>query len=819
MRLLSPRLKLALPVLVLGCSLALPVAVSAAAVSPPTASPSTLSTPAPAQPQEVVLELTLNGLPLGTTVLLQRGAELWAAEEDLGQWRLREQRGEVLVVNGVNYRPLLAYSAQIRLDPVNLLAEVDLDPAFFTLTTLGGDSGHTIAPQQSGSGVVLDYDAASSVSSQGWGWGVALTPRVFGRWGVVQSGLNFSSTSAVQTSAGQTSAVQTPAMQTPTLQATTFTWVSAKNGAVVQAGDVTLPSGALGGGLPLGGVLWLSSPAGGLGSDPHPALIVQGLAARPSRVDVSVEKRLVMSREVPPGPFRLSDIPVSGAVGEAQIVLQDDRGVRREWTVPFARYASLLRAGLSESWFAAGFQRSGTGFGLSAYRTPALTYARRWGVSPDLTAGLRLDAMPITQNFGVSFARSVQPLGMIQGSASLSASPLGWGAAARLELAGTSGPWSYGASAAWRSNQFIDPGAAPPLSPAVGTSPPRLSLQGSLGRAVGAGYLGVSSNWTLSADQSSEARIAAGYSYPLSKTSILTITAAATRVTAVSDGVRETPKTALTAAVRLTVPLGSRVNASLSATPREAQATVQQDAAPSSSLSYQASAAVNERGVTGQAQVGWAAAAARLKADARVSASGGAALNLSASGQVGFVSGHAFASRTTSGARALVQVADFAGVRVSLNGQPVGKTDRHGSLVVTGLNPLTTNWLSIEVTDLPLQAQVDGVRLAVVPLPGNSIEVIFPVHRVYTALLNLTLPNGQTVPAGAVVRFQDPRGTPVSDAALPVAQEGLLYLESSVAQPHLRVSWEGGACEASVDLRGMDDPLPELGAVACSPSK
>ncbi|CAM4235984.1 transposase [Deinococcus marmoris] len=756
--------------------------------------------------EEVWRKLTLNGLPLGTTVLLQRGAELWAAEEDLRQWRLREQRGDALRVNGVNYRPLSAYSAQINLDPVNLLAEVDLDPALFTLTALDGHSGSGLAPQQSGSGAVLDYTVATSVSPQGWSSGVALTPKVFGPWGVLQSGLNFSFTSE-------------GTAQPLTVQATTFTWVSPKDGSVVQAGDVTSPSGALGAGLPLGGVLWLSSPAGGLGSDPHPVLIVEGLAARPSRVDVFVEQHLVMSREIPPGPFQLSDVPVSGAVGEARIVLQDDRGARREWRVPFARYAPLLRAGLSESGFAAGFRRSGAGFGLNAYRTPALTYGRRWGISPDLTAELRLDATPMTQNFGVSFARSVQRLGLVQGSASLSASPLGWGAAARLEVAGTSGPWNYGASAAWRSDQFIDPGAEASLSLPAGTSSPRLSLQGSFGRAVGAGYLSVSSNWALSGDQSNTARVTAGYSYPLSKTSTLNLTAAATRVTPVSDGVRGTPKTSLTAAVRLTVPLSSRVSASLSAAPHDAQVTVQQNAAPGSSLSYQVSAAVNERGVAGQAQVGWAAAAANLKADVRASASGGAALNLSASGQVGFLSGHAFASKTTSGARALVRVADFPGVRVSLNGQLVGRTDTHGSLVVTGLKPLTTNWLSIEVTDLPFQAQVGGVRLAVVPLPGNSVEVIFPVHRVYTALLHLTLPNGQTVPAGAVAHFRDSEGTLVPDASLPVAQEGLLYLESPTAQPHLRVSWEGGACEASVDLRGLDDPLPELGAILCSPSK
>ncbi len=120
-----------------------------------------------------------------------------------------------------------------------------------------------------------------------------------------------------------------------------------------------------------------------------------------------------------------------------------------------------------------------------------------------------------------------------------------------------------------------------------------------------------------------------------------------------------------------------------------------------------------------------------------------------ASGGIGLIAGHPFASRTINDSFGLVRVPGYAGVRVFAQNQEVGRTDDKGELVVPRLLPYLSNPLRIEQADLPIDVEIDTLSRDAVPYFRSGVVVEFPVRAARSALVTIVQEDGAPVPAGA----------------------------------------------------------------------
>ncbi|WP_165937646.1 fimbria/pilus outer membrane usher protein [Antarcticimicrobium sediminis] len=117
-----------------------------------------------------------------------------------------------------------------------------------------------------------------------------------------------------------------------------------------------------------------------------PQLAYSGTAAVPTAIDVYVDNVNAWSGTVPPGPFTLTDLPMIGESGEAQIVIRDEAGNEQTKTIGFFATENLLRRGQLDFSFEAGVARNNFAQDNSAYSDERMALASlRYGLTDRVT--------------------------------------------------------------------------------------------------------------------------------------------------------------------------------------------------------------------------------------------------------------------------------------------------------------------------------------------------------------------------------------------------------------------------------------------------
>ena len=713
--------------------------------------------PAPAVLTPAALAITLNGLPVDSTLLLAQGEDLWIADADLEQWRIPRRLGQSRVVDGVTYWPLSAYHPRrVTIDPIALTADVQLDPVFFRPTVIAAVQPTTLSPQQGGAGGTLDYQLSATADTQS----LFLRPQIFGVGGTLQANLQISHPphSPLQVQRG----------------ALTYRSTPLNNGAQFGVGDVALPAIATGAPLALAGLSWYVPPQGNL-TGTQPETVIRGVAERSSQVTVLAGAQELLTVHVPPGPFQITRLPAS-AGGSVQIVLIDDVGHRQAWSTFISQYGGFLRQGLVERWSAVGLQRSDDTF--RTYGEATGTYRQRWGVTDQLTAELGTTITPAVQNFGVAATALLTPQTVLNVQSLFSSSAQGWGSAGAVNVGLRRDPWFASADLRWRSSAFQS-------VEEQGVQPAMFNLSGRMAYVLGPGVIEAQAAWLQQSGGVDRRQVSLGYTRSVGGGATLMVTGTAQRLASATA----VPATGLTIKGSLLWPLTSQGTIQVHGEAAGVQVGVQ-GSRSDKTLNYALRGGVQDGAPVASGSVQWLTPATLVTAT--LGAQPGQVYGVvGATGRVGVLNGTAFATGTSGGAVALVQVADIPGVRVRLEGVLVGRTDQQGRLVVAGLIPLVTNTLTIETADLPFQVQIKGNQVQVVPLPGNSVEVRFPVERRLIGIMRLVLPSGQVVPTGAQATLEP---TLEAEQEWPVGEDGSLYLELQNVKAHLSVVWSEGRC-------------------------
>ena len=742
---------------------------------------------APAAEQELLLLVDVNNQKLGETVLalLLPNGSIAVQGESLDHWRLRRPQVAPRIVHGASYYPLDSIKGIIYIFDAGKQRLTITAPAEAFTSGRNVDVTPPYAqPTPSPLGGFLNYDLFGS-----HGGGVSQYAGQF-EFGVFTSQGVFTTAQLEQDISNKWTSVRLDT-----------TWRSdfPEKLTTLRLGDAVNVPAAWGRAVRFGGIQYQTNYTTQPGFIAYPSIAANGSAALPSTVDVFVNNALIAQRTVPPGPFSITNIPTINGSGNVQLVVRDLFGREQIISQPFYGSVNLLKAGLDQFSYEAGFERQNFGTESNDYGPAVASATYRRGFTDQFTGEVHAEATRDLFAGGVAANYLWQDLGIFSAAVAGSGGGAGSGVLGSLGFQRQTAGWSVAAQGAWSSRNFNLVGVTPD------TPVPLRLWSASLGYQ--ADQYGSFSATYVAQDFRTKPNVhvlSAGYGVRLGPWAFLNLTAAKTFGASGSTAF----------AVTVSVPFGelSSVSASYNEsrgpnqpTNRDASLTVQKSLPLGEGYGYRVVAHTHddyEGGFSYQNNYGtYSIEAARFQ--------GTTSERLDVTGGIGLVGGHPFLSRQITDSFAVVRVADYPGVGVLQDNQLVGRTGADGYAVLPSLRAYDINPVSIDQNDLPMDAEVDKLKIQVVPYYRSGLLLDFPVRRAHGGTLRIMLDDGAPMPSGALVSVVG--GTEES----PVALKGETYLTGLEQHNRLRATWKGKSCEFDADLPPTSDPIPELGTFVC----
>ena len=179
------------------------------------------------------------------------------------------------------------------------------------------------------------------------------------------------------------------------------------------AGDTITRPGSYGAAVRMGGLQYQRN----FGTAPllitYPSADVAGTAVVPSTVDVYINNAKAYSTPVRPGPFSVQNLPVPVGAGNVRVVVRDVFGKESTAVVPYVRYDSMLKQGLHDFSYEAGFLRRNYAVESNDYGDFAAVATHRYGVTDWLTLEGHAEAMDDRGNLGGVVQVTMPVLGLV----------------------------------------------------------------------------------------------------------------------------------------------------------------------------------------------------------------------------------------------------------------------------------------------------------------------------------------------------------------------------------------------------------------------
>jgi outer membrane usher protein len=737
---------------------------------------------------EVVVELRINDQPGSTTLVVRRDDDgsLLLRAEDLESLRLRTPARGAVQVNGERYYRLgTEIGAVVVFDEGTQSGQVTLPPQAFVPTHRERNTPAAPLPQPSALGAFVNYDVSLERDDRHSAGGGFFELGMFGGPGVATG------TMVARFEPGQRSVARLD---------TTWTRDFPERLATLRVGDSISTPGAWGRAVRFGGVQYGTNFSTQPSLVTTPLLAAHGEAAVPSTVDVFVNNRQVASEQVPPGPFTIDRLPVLTGAGQLQVVVTDALGRQQVVTQPYYSGTALLRPDLSEYSIEFGSLREDFGVQSFGYGDAVGSATYRRGLSDTLTAGARVEAQADgAYALGTDIAWQAGGVGIVTAHTAASVDDGATGYLAGLGLEHNGQRFNAYAHAQATSRSFRQVGLAGLQKR------PRQRLFAGLGWDF-ARYGNLQLAYGAQTHYDADPIDTLGLSYTLTLGTFGYLGVFATHSRA-DDG-------ATNLLLSWTLPLGGRQTLSAAVQQAgapsstddrlEAWATLQRDLPSDSGVGYRVSVSTfDER----DASVAYQGRAGTATAD-YAQRGGSSGLRVGATGAVAMTSAGVMTARRLDQSFAVVQVADYEGLTIYLDNQPVGRTDATGKVLVSPLRPYERNQVSVDPVEVPMDGAIDQPAIDVTPAYRSGAVVRFPVARADAATMRLVQVDGAPVPAGAQAQLGEA-------TMFPVAIDGLLYVEGLREPTRVHVRWQGGECSVAVRRPTGADPVPDLGTLRC----
>jgi outer membrane usher protein len=732
------------------------------------------------------LEVTVNGQPSDEPLMLQRDSAggLYASEEQLRDWRIRLPSTAPITVDGEAwYRIDNDPRLRAILSAADQTLAIEAQPELFEGQSASLAFADAFEMTPSGTGGFLNYDFFAEYSRGGLGLTGSIEAGAFTRWGVGSTGFILS--------AGQGGR---------RLVRLDSNWTIDRPDSLssIRIGDGITVGGAGTSPLRFGGVQYARNFSTRPGYLTMPLPVLDGTAAVPSVVEVYVNNVLQGSRDVRPGPFELTDVPVQSGGGTVQLVVRDLLGRQTVSEQSYYASTSLLRRGLHDFSYELGFTREGYGRASLGYGAPIASTSHRYGLSDSLTLEGHAQLSRGTQAAGAGLVFALSDIGMIGGSATVSRSRGGTGAFLSGSFERRATGLSFGIRGEYATRDYAFVGMADENRPA------RFSGQAFADLPLEGGSVGLNLIHRDRRDDDGQDESLAGLFANLPLIDNAHVQLFARRAVA---GDRQTVLGA-----HIAIPLGGRRSATASVELRGGRIahnlTYQDDAPSGVGSGYRAQASMADGRRAADSAYTYNGAFATL--GAHLSRAGGeTGVRLSARGSLGLLGGRPFASRQLGSSFARIEVGRHAGVRVYADNQLIGVTGEDGSLVVPSLRAFDRNMIRIDDSDLPLDVRIAETEVAVRPFARAGAVVRFDARRERGVLMQVSLDDGSPLPAGALVRIE---GSPEMFVA---ASGGEVYLPTLEGTARLEASFAGRTCRFQATVPEGDDPQPRLAGLVC----
>jgi outer membrane usher protein len=742
------------------------------------------SPPGAAALDERILEVRINGVVAdpGGIVRITADGGLLVAAEDASRWRLLVDESRLVADAGESYLRLDAVPGiQAELDTAGSQLNLIAEPA--ALVTAEHALGSSLAPRPevSGSGAFVNYDLLLQQATVESGNGAQLRLGAFGRFGLLTSEHALSS-------AGEESALRLMSTLRRDFPDSMTT---------LRIGDFASAPGSFGRAALLGGVQWGTNFGLQPGLVTFPFQSLAGEAALPSTVDVYLNGALRDRIETPAGPFEIAQIPVVTGQGTLRMVVSDALGRSVAIEQPFFASARMLRPGLHEQSWELGALREDYGIASNRYGRAVAITTHRWGLNDRLTAEMRAEVLRDQGTVAAGLATSAGSHGILLAGLAYGGGPDAAGGRALLGYQGQWGAFSLGAEVTYAETAFrqVGDGAGPIAPPSTLAA---LNLGWSDERAGSLG-LAIVAERSRSGEDSEVVNLS--WSRQLGARGLAALTYFEDFA---GEGRRGVSLTYMQS-------IGDRTSSSLTMNQEDgesARAVAEVQRALDRDPGWGWRLRADERG-DGSAELAWQRERGIYRAGGD-SLGGEARAFVAATGGLVWYSGAVLPARRVESAFGLVRVPGMAGVRVYFENELFGVTDERGELLLPALRPYQANEIRIEVEDLPFDAVVATDRRVSVPYFGSGVVIEFPARIERSATMNLRLPDGRPVPAGARLQIAGAAGAPVGE-------DGYAFVSVPAGRSRLLARWGDGVCDAWLEFPAGEEALPHLGEIDCRP--
>ena len=738
--------------------------------------------------EEVFLDVLVNEQRKGTVIILRKDDRLFVGARDLQLWRMRLPNTNPLTFYGEDYYALDGLAGlTFKFDPSTQMLAVQVPPRLFEATFLNAQEIDFSALSPPSPGGFINYRVSAN-HAEGLTNSTGMLDLVgFGGWGSAQTrilGLDLNK---------QARAIRLES---------TWTRDEPMQLTRLRFGDTISGASSWGGAVRFGGIQWATDFSLQPDFVTFPLPGISGEAALPSTVELYVDNLLRMRRDVPSGPFSIQDLPVINGQGDAILVVRDIMGNEQVITQPFMTSSRVLKQGLQDYSYELGFLRRNFGVDSNNYGRPMAVGTHRLGFSKHFTGEIHGELLGNQQSVGLGGVLLSPVAGVLAGSLAMSHSKKGIGGLLGLGFQRQSGSFSIGANTQLASQNFTKLGLQPEK-----IAPRHISQM--IVKMASSVYGAFALNYTQQAFRELEEHRSISGTYARKVGSLGNLRASVTRY------LNGEAKTVFGLNFSMNLELGNRTSANINMSAntghKNANLQLNQRMPARGGFGYRLVPGLGdsdrrEAEVSLQNGVGnYSLAAAQSQ--------GQTAFRGSASGGVAFLGGSSFFSRSITDSFAVVQVPGYPGVGIYADNQLSTRTNAKGNALLTSLRPYQKNSVRIEQSDIPLDAQIDTLKLDAVPYFRSGLVLKFPVKRSRGALLSVVLDNGEPLPTGAQVEIINENI--LENELFPTGMRGEVYLTGLAMNNRLRAIWREQSCEFALPFPETTDPLPHLGTYIC----
>ena len=535
-----------------------------------------------------------------------------------------------------------------------------------------------------------------------------------------------------------------------------------------------------------------------------------GEAAVPTSVDLFINGYRSGSTQLQPGPFTLTNLPYINGAGDAVLITTDALGRQVSTTLPFYVTSDLLNAGLSDGAMTLGSLRRNYGIKNFDYGPAAGSGSYRYGMTDWLTLEGHAEGAEELALGGVGTVVKLGRFGVVNSAYTRShmrgedGGQINWGyqystSTFSVATQHTRRDREFGNLALYDQPTVYDENDKPIASLSRNTD--QYSLTFNLGQYgnIGTAWIGVES-------------------FDRQKTELLNLSWSRNlwgRSSVYLAASRDRQQGDWTFALSLQVPLGERESAAVSfeKTP---------DAGSTQRINYNHSmpsdggfswnmawANQSQSDNYQQATLGW------RNSNIELQGGGYGEQDMmtwwgEAMGSLVLMDGELFAANKINDAFVVISTDGHPDVPVNYENQPVGKTNNHGYLLVSGVSAYYPASYSINTLNLPADTRLKETERRVAVRRHSGYLVDFPMEQERVASVILHDAQGQVLPVGSLVS-RAARSNAV------VGYDGIAWLENLDDVNALDVTMpDGKLCQATLTVdANPEHKLQTYGPLVC----